>query len=112
MSPTSADPAIYASFDTLQAWYTRLATRPGWWAYAQHRVRELDADPTGLFRGLHAQVAAQVRATGYRPAAAERGEWWKCPSEAEREAQASPPPSARRPAGTGRLIFATKEANA
>lgn len=73
------------TFEAQLARYTRMATTPGWWANAQAAVRRLDADPSGLYRGLYRQVAARVLALGYRPASAELGRWWECPSQAERE---------------------------
>ncbi len=85
-----------ASFEALLAWYTRLATTPGWWAYAQDRVRTLDADPTGRYRGLHFQVRAQVKALGYRPAPGELGRWWECPSQAALEPSPQPTSHYRR----------------
>lgn len=51
----------------------KLATTPGWWQYARQRAQELEAD----MPGMRDAVRQAVEASGYRPPAAERGEWWK-----------------------------------
>jgi len=32
--------------------YARLALKPGWIDYVRQRVKELENDPTGMFKGL------------------------------------------------------------
>lgn len=72
-----------AYLQRLVDWYTRLAITPGCWGYTRARVRELEADPSRLHKGLHEAVAAHVKALDYRPAPFELGDWWLCPSQAE-----------------------------
>lgn len=59
-------------FDKQVAHLTKLATMPGWWQYARQRSRELDAD----MPGIQAAVRAAVEASGYKPPAQERADWW------------------------------------
>lgn len=55
---SSASPGTPGTFDPeaifrhqLQR-LTELAQNPGWKAYAWHRAKELDAEPSGLFKGM------------------------------------------------------------
>lgn len=63
------------------AHYAQLAMKPGFWAQAQHQVKVMEADQhaQGLWGGLHAQVAARVKAAGFKPAKDELGSWWDVP---------------------------------
>lgn len=62
--------------------YTRQARTPGFYAYARHRVHQLDSDKSGLYTGLRAAVAQNL--AGFVVPKNERGEWWHMPSECER----------------------------
>ena len=42
----------------------RLARQPGWKAYAWHRAKALDAEESGLFRGIAADLKAVMAAGG------------------------------------------------
>lgn len=50
----------------------RLAQSPGWKAYAWHRAKELDADRSGLFRGMADALKAAM--TGLAEAGASEGQ--------------------------------------
>ena len=77
----SFDPAAELAREA--AYDADLATSPGWWAYTQQKVIAMQADPNaqGLWHGLRAEVAAGVKARGYRPAAHELGQWWLTPNK-------------------------------
>lgn len=77
------DPAFDAQVRHLAA----LAMTPGWWAYAQQRAIEMEADESGMWVGLRAEVGKLVKAAGYKPRPDELGTWWEVKSEAEREAE-------------------------
>ncbi len=55
--------------------YTQLATTKGWYAYIRAEVHRLNADQSGLFTGLRALVATNLK--GFEVPQDERGEWWK-----------------------------------
>ena len=63
----------------------QLAMTPGWWAYTQQKVIAMEADKhaQGLWHGLRAKVAAQLKACGFKPAPDELGEWWLTPNKGE-----------------------------
>lgn len=63
------------TFERAAAHFSALATRPGWWQYAQQRVAELEKDE--LWTGLRDAVRERVRVSGYRPPRSELGEWWE-----------------------------------
>ena len=48
---------------------TTLAMTPGWWAYAQARAMELDAQTA--FKGIRAAVKDKLKAAGFRPTSQE-----------------------------------------
>lgn len=52
---------------------SRLALSPGWWQFAKQQAKELEP----LFQGITKDVAATVKAAGYRPPAEEMSEWWR-----------------------------------
>ena len=58
-------------FERAAAHMTRLATTPGWWQYTRAEVQLLEADESGMYRGLRAEVAKRIKEAGYRPPAHE-----------------------------------------
>lgn len=61
--------------DTL-AHYVKFAQQKGWYAHSRDQVHKLDADESGLFRGIRAEVAKQLTAVGFVVPRDERWEWW------------------------------------
>lgn len=53
------------TFERAVTHFSALATRPGWWQYAQQRVAELEKDE--LWTGLRAEVDRRIKAAGFRP---------------------------------------------
>jgi len=49
-------------FEKAAARYTELANEPGWRDYCRDRVEQLDNDPSGLYRGLLAEVRKRLEA--------------------------------------------------
>lgn len=43
-------------------WYASLAQQPGWLEYCRHAVQELEADESGLYKGLRLAVRARIEA--------------------------------------------------
>lgn len=73
-------------------WLVTLAMTPGWWQYARLRSRELEADDSGAFVGLGADVRKRLEAQRFRPARAELAELATaaCPPPASGPPQPSP----------------------
>jgi hypothetical protein len=67
--------------------YVQLAQQPGMWAYVQVRVRELDADTSGLTTGIYQEWRAQLLDAGFKPDPSEQGEWWVIESKVPPEPQ-------------------------
>lgn len=59
------------------AHYAALAKKPGWYAYACDQVHKLEADKSGLFRGIKEEFVRLLKAAKFVVPANERGEWWK-----------------------------------
>lgn len=76
------------AFDVQVRHLAGLAMTPGWWAYAQQRAIEMEADESGMWTGIRAEVGKLVKAAGYKPRPDELGTWWDVKSEAEKEAEA------------------------
>ena len=76
------------AFDVQVRHLAGLAMTPGWWAYAQQRAIEMEADESGMWTGIRAEVGKLVKAAGYKPRPDELGAWWEIKSEAEKEAEA------------------------
>lgn len=76
------------AFDVQVRHLAGLAMTPGWWAYAQQRAIEMEADESGMWSGIRAEVGKLVKASGYKPRPDELGVWWEIKSEAEKEAEA------------------------
>lgn len=55
-------------------WLVTLAMTPGWWQYARLRSRELEADDSGAFVGLGADVRKRLESQRFRPARADLAE--------------------------------------
>lgn len=70
------------TLQTSVAHYTALAQQKGWFAHARGEVHKLDA---AMLPGIRAMVAKNL--DGFVVPADERGEWWKCPSQAQRESK-------------------------
>ena len=77
-----------SAFDMQVRHLAGLAMTPGWWAYAQQRAIEMEADESGMWTGIRAEVGKLVKAAGYKPRPDELGTWWEIKSEAEKEAEA------------------------
>lgn len=77
-----------SEFDMQVRHLAGLAMTPGWWAYAQQRAIEMEADESGMWTGIRAAVGKLVKAAGYKPRPDELGTWWEIKSEAEKEAEA------------------------
>lgn len=60
-----------AEFDKAVDDMTRWAMTPGWWQYARAEVAAMDADESGLYRGLRAAVGERIKEAGYKPPAHE-----------------------------------------
>lgn len=56
------------------AWLIRMARKPGWKAQAWHRAQELDADTSGLFKGIAADLVKRMRGRKSAPGAQESGD--------------------------------------
>jgi hypothetical protein len=78
------DPA----FDAQVRHVAELAMTPGWWAYAQQKAIEMEADELGTWKGIRSEVGKLVKAAGYKPRPDELGTWWEVKSEAQLEAEA------------------------
>ena len=76
------------AFDVQVRHLAGLAMTPGWWAYAQQRAIEMEADESGMWIGIRSEVGKLVKAAGYKPRPDELGTWWDVKSEAEKEAEA------------------------
>ena len=50
---------------------TRWAMTPGWWQYTRAEVARMDAEDSGLWRGLRAAVGERIKEAGYKPPAHE-----------------------------------------
>jgi hypothetical protein len=48
----------------------------------------MEADESGMWTGIRAEVGKLVKAAGYKPRPDELGAWWDVKSEAEKEAEA------------------------
>lgn len=60
-SPASSPPpGLPGEYERQLEHLIQLAGRPGWKAYAWHRAKELDADPSGLWRGLSEALKAAM----------------------------------------------------
>lgn len=46
--------------DMLVEHYARMALKPGWLAYARHKVKELQEDPSGNWPDLAVRVKAKM----------------------------------------------------
>ena len=75
------------AFDVQVRHLAGLAMTPGWWAYAQQRAIEMEADESGMWTGIRAEVGKLVKAAGYKPRPDELGVWWEIKSEAEIDAE-------------------------
>lgn len=76
------------AFDAQVRHIAELAMSPGWWAYAQQKAIEMEADESGMWIGIRSEVGKLVKAAGYKPQPDELGTWWDVKSEAEKEAEA------------------------
>jgi hypothetical protein len=47
-------------FDATADWYANLAQQPGWLEHCRHAVQELEADESGLYKGLRLAVRARI----------------------------------------------------
>ena len=47
-------------FDATADWYAHLAQKPGWLEHCRHAVQELEADESGLYKGLRLAVRARI----------------------------------------------------
>jgi hypothetical protein len=47
-------------FDATADWYAHLAQQPGWLEHCRHAVQELEADESGLYKGLRLAVRARI----------------------------------------------------
>jgi hypothetical protein len=43
--------------------YTRMALLPGWLDFARHEVREMEKDPSGLYKGIGKRIGERIKAT-------------------------------------------------
>ena len=66
-------------------WYSRRARMKGYYAESRFQVHALEADESGLYRGIRAAVAASL--IGFVVPDDEKGEWWLMLSEAQRGVQ-------------------------
>jgi len=73
-----------------------LAMSPGWWAYAQQQVIEMEKDESGQCAGLRSEVGKLVKAAGFKPRADELGTWWDIKSEAHLNADRPAAPKQMR----------------
>ena len=80
--------AVESAFDVQVRHIAELAMTPGWWAYAQQKAIEMEADEYGTWIGIRSEVGKLVKAAGYKPPPDELGQWWEIKSEAEKEAEA------------------------
>ena len=42
--------------------YTHLAQQPGWKQYVRERIKEMDSDESGVYRGLYEAVNQRLKA--------------------------------------------------
>lgn len=56
-----------AEFNSAVNHMARLAMTPGWWQYTRAEVARMDADKSGLWRGLRAAVGERIKEAGYKP---------------------------------------------
>ena len=68
------------AFDEAADWYAQLAHKPGWLEHCRHAVQELEADSSGLYKGL--RLAVRKRIDSSRAAMASK--------RAESECEAAP----------------------
>lgn len=47
-------------FDATADWYAELARKPGWLEHCRHAVQQLEADQSGLYKGLRLAVRARI----------------------------------------------------
>ncbi len=60
---SSSSPEALGAYERHLAHLIRMAGEPGWKAYAWHRAQELDADRSGMWRGIaEALKTAMTRA--------------------------------------------------
>jgi len=57
-----------AEFNEAADWYAQLAQKPGWLEHCRHAVQELEADSSGLYKGL--RLAVRKRIDSHRAAMA------------------------------------------
>jgi hypothetical protein len=64
--PTALSPSLdlHGAFDHQLQSLTRLAKQPAWKAWAWHRAKELDADPSGVFTGMAEALKAAMTGQG------------------------------------------------
>jgi hypothetical protein len=64
--PTNSSPSLdlHGAFQAQLVHLTRLAAIPAWKAWAWHRAKELDVDPSGLFTGMAEAVKAAMTGQG------------------------------------------------
>ena len=77
-----------SAFDAQVRPIAGVAMSPGWWACAQQKAIEMEADESGMWIGIRSEVGKLVKAAGYKPRPDELGTWWDVKSEAEKEAAA------------------------
>lgn len=53
--------AAQSAYQTQLAHLIKLARTPGWKEYTWHRAKELDADASGLHRGIAADLVAAMK---------------------------------------------------
>lgn len=46
--------------------YTHLAQQPGWKQYVRERIKEMDSDESGVYRGLYEAVNQRLKALAPR----------------------------------------------
>lgn len=47
-------------FNETADWYAHLATQPGWLEHCRHAVQQLEADDSGIYRGLRLAVRDRI----------------------------------------------------
>jgi hypothetical protein len=51
-----------AEFNETADWYAHLAQQTGWLEHCRHAVQELEADRSGIYKGLRFAVRARIDA--------------------------------------------------